>query len=61
MGVPGAPLQAPWLLVAINNPGEKFCLHLLQHGVDKKSLLHMDAYCRYLGIDFFTWHEPLFV
>ncbi len=47
-----APLRSAMASCVINNPGEKFCLHLLHSTVDKKSLLHMDAYCRYLGIDF---------
>ena len=47
-----APLRSAMASCVINNPGERFCLHLLHSTVDEKSLLHMDAYCRYLGVDF---------
>lgn len=47
-----APLRSAMASCVINNPGESFCLHLLHSTVDEKSLLHMDAYCRYLGVDF---------
>ena len=39
-----APLRSAMASCVINNPGERFCLHLLHSTVDEKSLLHMDAY-----------------
>lgn len=47
-----APLRRAVVSCAINNPDERFCLHLLHSSVEQRDLACMDAYCRYLGVDF---------